>query len=117
MEITLFLCLLFKHAIVDIALQRHIKYPRKYIYSSRLAQLHYGQHGVATFLVCLLFVGPLTALVAGALDWVAHWHIDHTKARINQRFEWNSTHNAFWYMVTIDQMLHFATYWLIIVLI
>jgi len=117
MELSLFLGLLVKHAFCDIALQRHIKRPNKQIYSSKLAQLHYIEHGVATFLVCLFFVGPLTALIAGALDWFAHWHIDHVKARINQKFNWNSTHNQFWYMVTIDQMLHFLTYYIIIVLI
>ena len=117
MELTLFLFLLCKHAIVDIGVQRLQGNLHKYNYNSKLAQQHYGAHGIGTFIIMLFFAGPVTAILAGAFDWIAHWHIDHTKARINQRFEWNSTHNAFWYMVTIDQMLHFATYWLIIVLI
>jgi len=117
MELILFLLLAIKHAFVDIALQRHIKIPNKQIYLSKVAQIHYAQHGIMTFAVCLLFVGPLTALIAGALDWVAHWHIDHTKARINQHFGFNNQDHTFWYLVTIDQMLHFTTYWLIIVLI
>ena len=117
MELSLLFGLLVKHAICDIGLQRYIKRPNKQIYSSKKAQIHYLQHGVGTFLICLFFVGPLTALIAGALDWVAHWHIDHTKARVNEYFGWNSTHKAFWWMVSIDQILHYLTYYIIIVLI
>ena len=117
MDLSLLFGLLVKHAICDVGLQRYIKRSNKQIYSSKQAQIHYIEHGVATFLICLFFVGPLTALIAGALDWVAHWHIDHAKARVNEYFGWNSTHKAFWWMVSIDQILHYLTYYIIVVLI
>ena len=56
MELSLFLGLLVKHAFCDIALQRHIKRPNKQIYSSKKAQLHYIEHGVATFLGVRIFL-------------------------------------------------------------
>lgn len=117
MELTFLLALLWKHAVVDIGIQRLQGNLHKYNYRSKRAQQHYGAHGIATFLVALFFVGPITALIAGVFDWIAHWHIDYAKSNTMMRFEINSTNQAYWWMLTLDQMLHYLTYYLIILLV
>jgi len=117
MDLLLFLCLLTKHAIADLALQRYLSNTQKSNYYSYRAQYHYGQHAIGTFIVCLFFFGPITAVVAGLLDWVAHWHIDFIKHRINNRLKLSSTSNGYWWLNSIDQIAHFTTYFLIIILL
>lgn len=117
MDLTIFLCLLWKHAFIDIGVQRTIKNLDKYNYWSPKGFYHYGGHGVFTMLVFFMFTGPLTAIIAGLLDFLAHWHIDYTKSQIMMRWHINSTHQSYWWLLTIDQMLHYLTYYVIILLI
>ena len=117
MELTLFLFLLWKHAIVDIVIQRKQGRLHKYNYRSKRAHYHYGAHGIATVLVMLFFAGPITAIVAGILDWIAHWHIDFCKSRYMMIKHINSQQLIYWGLLTIDQMLHYLTYYLIILLV
>lgn len=116
MELTLLLCLLWKHAIVDIGVQRLQGNLHKYNYTSKLAQQHYGAHGIGTFIIMLFFAGPVTAILAGAFDWIAHWHIDYAKSQTNMRLNLNSTNQAYWWLLSLDQILHYTTYYLITIL-
>jgi len=111
------LLLLIKHAFIDIGLQRVLGPTNKHIYTSKRAHWHYGHHGVGTMLVAFMFLGPLTALIAGAIDWIVHWHIDHTKAKINEKFNLNSSHATYWWLVSLDQALHYVTYVALVMLL
>jgi hypothetical protein len=117
METQLFLIsiLLIKHAIVDVGIQRMLGWMGKEKYRSKLAQNHYVGHGVGTFLVLLVPVGVTTALIAAVFDWLCHWHIDYTKAVINTHYEFDASCTEFWWLLTVDQILHYLTYAAIVV--
>ena len=111
-----FFFLLVKHAIVDVGIQRHLGWMGKEKYFSKLAQKHYVGHGIGTFIV-LLTVGFVPALIAGVFDWWCHWQIDHIKARINDKYNITTTNYTYWWLLTIDQLLHYLTYLAIILYI
>lgn len=73
--------------------------------------LHSGLHGIATMFV-MLWIAPIQLSVAfGAIDAVAHYHIDWAKMNINKKLGWTATtHEEFWWLVGIDQWLHMMTY-------
>jgi len=114
MENYLLLALLIKHAIIDIGIQR-IQGPRdKQIYFSLKAHEHYGFHGLGTFIVFSIMVTPIIGLFLGIIDWICHWHIDYSKSQINMRNNLNQSHQNYWWLLTIDQILHYITYWILI---
>jgi len=117
MELSFFLALLIKHAIVDIGIQGMQGHLNKANYYSKLAQYHYGLHGIATFFVALVFVGPVTALIAGALDWLAHWHIDFVKSTLVKKLPYKKYGKVWLWLTGLDQMCHYLTYYLIILLL
>ena len=117
MELTFFLALLIKHAIVDIGIQGMQGPLNKANYYSKLAQYHYGLHGIATFFVALMFVGPVTALLAGIIDWLAHWHIDFVKSTLVKRSPYVKYGKVWLWLTSIDQLCHYITYYSIIVLL
>tara|TARA_R110002096_G_scaffold244166_2_gene436410 strand:+ start:142 stop:501 length:360 start_codon:yes stop_codon:yes gene_type:complete len=115
MELHYFILLLIKHAIVDVGIQRHLGWMGKEKYFSKLAQQHYVGHGLGTFLALFLgSLGFIPSIIAAIFDWWCHWHIDHTKARINNRYEISASSNAFWWLLTVDQILHYLTYLVIV---
>ena len=56
------------------------------------------------------------AVAIGVIDYFAHWHIDYVKTLIKNRFELTTDDNAFWVLQSIDQALHFATYYLFLLI-
>jgi len=117
MELTLLFFLLLKHAVVDIGIQRHQGQLFKADYRSKRAHYHYIPHGIGTFLAFILFMGPVTAIVAGILDWLAHWHIDFAKSRAVKHLKIKPQSDQWWWLTTVDQMLHYTTYYLLVVLL
>jgi hypothetical protein len=118
MDLNIFILLLIKHAIVDIGIQRMQTNLNKISYKSHRAHYHYGSHGLGTFIVFMLFTGPVTALIAGLLDWVAHWHIDWAKHTILKKLPTVKSHSISWWWVTaIDQIFHYLTYYLLVILL
>jgi hypothetical protein len=108
-----FFLLLVKHAIVDVGIQRHLGWMGKEKYFSKLAQMHYVGHGIGTFLV-LSGTGIVPALIAGVVDWWCHWQIDYTKSRINHTYKITASNKIYWWILTIDQLLHYLTYLIIV---
>lgn len=109
----LLFALLIKHAICDLALQRWHGWEGigpKYRYFNPRAQKHYLEHGFGTLIVFLVFTDPYIALCAALFDWFCHWHIDMLKSNINKICNWREKNQGFWVLVTIDQILHYATY-------
>ena len=115
MEIVFFFGLMIKHAIVDVGIQRQIGWMGKEHYWWKKPHLHYGGHGIGTALV-LLPSGIAPALIAGALDWIVHWHVDCAKSKLNNYLEIDSSSYTYWWLLTLDQILHYTTYFIIIVL-
>lgn len=102
-----------KHFIVDFLLQKKYQYSNKGIYGHPGGILHAGLHGISTWL-CLFFITPF-AIHMAFVDFVAHYHIDWAKTNINQKMGWGpNTHEEFWYLLGLDQFLHYLTYVFII---
>ena len=114
MEIHLLALLMIKHAVADLFLQSFHKDVNKLKYVSN-AHRHYIEHGVLTAIVSAFFVAPQYALVAGFLDYIAHWHIDYSKSRLVVHFGINRDSTTFWRVQAGDQALHYLTYYLICV--
>ena len=109
--------LLIKHSIIDLGLQP-FSYPQgkgKANYFGYMGHLgHYIPHGVGTVIVLLFFVDPYTALLGGLIDWFLHWNIDFTKTTIRNKKGWTNNDRQFWLLNALDQILHYLTYFLII---
>ena len=106
--------LLTKHFIVDFPLQVPYHYKNKGTYGHLGGIQHALLHGIATwlvFVVVLGLTGAMTALIAGLIDFVVHYHIDWAKMNLNKKLGWGpTTHEEFWWLLGADQFLHHVTY-------
>jgi hypothetical protein len=101
--------LITKHFIVDFPLQSAYQYTNKGTYGHLGGILHAGLHGIGTFL-CLIVFSPLAVLFA-VVDMCIHYHIDWAKTNINAKMGWGpTTHEQFWWLLGLDQLLHYLTY-------
>lgn len=115
MDLIYFFFLLVKHAIIDVGVQKHLGWMGKEHYWRKQPHLHYAGHGIGTMLV-LLPTGIVPAIIAGVLDWWCHWQIDFSKAKLNNVLKIDQSSNTYWWLLTIDQLLHYTTYLVIVVL-
>jgi len=110
------LFLLFvKHVIIDLGLQAQLlwgKTDAKYNYFG--CHSHYLHHAIGTFLV-FLFVDVKTALLASLLDYIAHWHIDFCKHRVQHGLGCERKDKVWWWIAVVDQLFHFTTYYLLVI--
>ena len=70
-----------------------------------------------TSLVCLFFVHWSIAIVVGLIDYIAHWHIDYSKSKVKDYFGVKVPEKGYWFLSSIDQGLHYLTYYAIVLLI
>ena len=98
-----------KHTICDLAIQRLFPADKKF-YFNPPAHTHYFHHGFGSFLVGLMFGVPF-AVAIGVIDYFAHWHIDYAKTLIKNHYGLTTDNNAFWVLQSLDQTLHFFTYY------
>lgn len=109
------LLLLFKHAIVDLALQTHLVDINKSKYLGN-GHIHYFQHGMGTIIIAGLFLKDIElSLLCAITDYFIHWQIDFSKHRINQFFDIQARTKAWWWINTVDQCLHFSTYYILVI--
>jgi hypothetical protein len=115
-ELSLLLVLFIKHFVVDFLLQRPYQYLNKGVYGHPGGLLHAGLHGTATMLSLGAFGYDVElVMILGLLDTVLHYHIDWAKVNINRHYGWTATtHEQYWWLLGLDQLLHTATYILII---
>ena len=103
-----------KHFAVDFLLQQKYQYANKGVYGHPGGLLHAGLHGIGTVL-CLFWVNPIWAVLMAIFDSVVHYHVDWAKTNINQHYGWTATtHEEFWWLLGLDQFLHYITYVIII---
>jgi hypothetical protein len=111
------LLLLIKHAVIDLGLQGYIS-GTKLEYFGRKLFIHGTQHGIGTLLVLTAFVQSFElAFVLGVLDWILHWHIDYCKTQYLTRRAISIDSRHFWWIQAVDQILHYLTYFLIVLLV
>jgi Protein of unknown function (DUF3307) len=108
--LVLITCLFIKHFFVDFPLQKPYQWMNKGTYGHFGGILHALLHGVTTALV-LMWYAPYTSIVLGLIDAVVHYHIDWAKMNINKQCGWKAdTHEEFWWLLGVDQLLHALTY-------
>lgn len=119
MELALITGFIIKHFICDFPLQRPFHYLNKGKYGHPGGVYHASIHGVGTVAVLATsFPGSAPgAIVMGLLDAILHYHIDWGKVRLNQRYRLKADNSEwFWYLLGLDQLLHYLTYVSIIVI-
>ena len=104
--------LIIKHFICDFPLQFPIHYLNKGTYGHRGGIYHAAIHAVGTLIVCSIIGLPLWYMI---VDFVVHYHIDYFKMRLNSYWKLKPDNSEyFWWLLGIDQMLHYLTYvWMI----
>ena len=114
--VLIFLIILFiKHAFADLAIQRLFP-SNKTQYFNKNAHTHYFHHGVGTFLAGLI-IDVKFAFLIGFLDYLIHWHVDYYKSLVRQHYGWTDRDLKFWVLQSFDQVLHYLTYILFVVLV
>lgn len=110
-ETLILMSLLFtKHFIVDFPLQKPYQWQNKGTYGHPGGVLHAGLHALGTLIV-FYFVAPAAAIYLAVIDGVVHYHIDWAKMNLNARMGWGAnTHEQFWILLGLDQLLHALTY-------
>lgn len=111
---TVLFLLMLKHSIADLYLQAVRPMPNKSNYFDKGLWWHAFDHGVLTAIVLWPFVGPTWAFGLAILDVACHAHIDFFKTTIAKAKDWKRDTTVFWKFQTLDQMLHYATYFLIV---
>lgn len=103
-----FTAFFFKHFFCDFPLQRAYQYKNKGTYGHPGGILHAAIHGVGTLAICLGFGLPIWLALA---DAAIHYHIDWAKVRLNSRWGLKPDNSeAFWWLLGLDQLLHYLTY-------
>lgn len=107
-----------KHFVFDFLYQPPWQFRNKGTYGHWGGIVHSGQHAIPTFLLLLLWLTPLAAGIIAVGEFLVHYHIDWAKMNINAKMGWGSdTHNEFWQLLGLDQLLHQLTYIAIIGLV
>jgi len=115
-EVVLLFLLVIKHTFADLFLQTFNKNIDKTKYLGN-GQIHYAQHSLLTFLITLNFTSVECALVVSLLDHLAHWHIDFWKSTCVKLLGISRSSPTFFRVQTLDQVLHFSTYFAIVALV
>ena len=100
-----------KHFFCDFAVQTLRQVHEKGIYGRRGGFEHAGLHAITS-------IGPLliltrSPLVIGAIvlfEFVLHYHVDWTKARLDKAFSLTVADQAYWMLFGLDQLVHQLTY-------
>ena len=115
-----FYLLLVKHAVADLWLQSRLnnpKYGDKKNLTDRKLWIHSLDHAAGTAVITLLFAGLWWAIIAALLDFVLHSVIDWTKRVYTLDRKITTKQNLFWKIQAVDQILHYTTYLIIILLV
>jgi hypothetical protein len=114
MMIFLTFALISKHFIVDFPLQGPYQYKNKGTYGHPGGILHAGLHGLATFGI-IVWLSPILAAFIALVEAIAHYHIDWAKMNLNARMAWRPDNSEyFWWLLGLDQWLHYCCYVLIV---
>jgi hypothetical protein len=106
------LALLFlKHWYIDFVNQSDEEITGKGTYGQAHGVMHSIKHGVATFIIFMVFTGGFEpSVILGFIDFVLHYHIDWVKMNINRRWGYTIENPKFWMWLGADQLAHQLTY-------
>ena len=113
----LFVLFFLKHFALDFLYQPPYQWKNKGSYGHLGGILHALQHAIGSFLTLLFFIDAKTSLLLALLEFVLHYHIDWAKMNINKKLNLKcDTSEGFWWLLGLDQLLHYLTYALMVFL-
>lgn len=72
--------------------------------------LHAALHGCGTLLCLCTFTTVQLAFLCAIIDTIAHYSIDWCKVNLNSLLRLTPQVERFWWLLGIDQLLHYLTY-------
>jgi hypothetical protein len=106
---------ILKHFICDFWYQPPFQWQNKGTYGHIGGIAHSAQHAIPTWLFLMFYASFPVALGLAIFEFIAHYHIDWAKMNINKRMGWGpTTHEEFWILLGVDQLLHYVTYMIMI---
>jgi len=111
--IFLLVLLQIKHFFFDFYWQPPYMWQNKGTFGHPGGIIHSYFHACVTFLILTLFlpVYSIFVYVVPVCEFVTHYIIDWTKMNINRIKGWGATtHNEFWQLTGLDQLMHQLTY-------
>ncbi|QXV85134.1 hypothetical protein bas27_0064 [Escherichia phage TrudiGerster] len=113
--ILLFVIFFLKHFMADYPLQTPYMLRKTHKIGWKLPLLtHSLVHAVLTFAILILFTSLGMAIALAIMELILHFIIDYWKA---QRCKYAISDAKFWIALGFDQLLHYLTYALIILII
>jgi len=112
MELILWLAFFqVKHFAADFLYQPPWMYENKGTYMHAGGLAHSGGHAFLSFCFMAVFISFEGAALIAFCEFLAHYHIDWAKMKLNDRYGWKPTNSAnFWRLLGLDQLLHQITY-------
>lgn len=123
--ILIFFALFTKHFIFDFLLQTEYQFLNKGKYGHPGGLLHAFLAGFGTF-ISLISIPYILHLPTGSnwipklfficfIEMVIHYHIDWAKIKLNDKLNLTPVNgHGFWWLLGLDQYLHYLTYILIV---
>jgi len=111
--VILFVAFIIKHFIVDFPLQTKWMTENKHLFGHPGGITHAALHGITTAIIVWAFLPPgsyVLATALGLLDTVVHYLTDYSKMNIGQRLNATPDTKIFWFLIGLDQMIHYLTY-------
>lgn len=110
--ILLLTLLLVKHFIWDFWYQPPFMWQNKGTFGHLGGIVHSGIHAVTTFIILTFWLeNPFGVLALSVFEFVVHYFTDYAKMNINKFKGWGATtHNEFWQLTGLDQLVHQLTY-------
>ena len=107
-----------KHFACDFALQTQWQIQAKGHYGRYPGFVHAGLHAITSIpaLLVLTHVPHVIALVV-VIEFLVHYHIDFTKARVDKALDLGNTSLGYWIIFGLDQLAHQMTYLTIVYLL
>lgn len=110
------LALLFvNHYLVDFIFQTEYQWKNKNKFLHPGGLIHSGLHGLTMYGILIMFgVDWYLALKCSYYNFIIHYAIDYFKMEITIHFDLDANrHKEFWWVLGLDQLLHYLTYLLI----
>ena len=118
MALMIITLLMIKHIIADYFTQYSWMIKDKGTYGAMGGLAHSGWHGALTFMVLAICGVPtLFSIMLGLLDSVIHYHVDYVKSNFWKRKKLGPADQMYWVTHGVDQLAHFLTYVLIVIII
>ena len=100
-----------KHYLCDFVLQTQSQVMAKGTYGALGGLRHAGLHALGSIpALYVLTSSPLVILALIAFEFVVHYHVDFTKARVDATRGWTVADQQYWIVFGLDQFIHQLTY-------